>query len=206
MTWAVWWLFAASEFVLCLTPGPAVLFVLSSALRAGARRSIAANAGILAANAIYFLISATSLGAVLVASPRLFFAVKWIGAAYLVWTGLRAIFEKSHILKPGQPGELRASRAFGGAFVTQASNPKAILFFSAFLPQFITTRQAVAPQIAILGATSIVIEFCVLLGYGIAAGRAVRLAAEPRYATWTNRIAGSLLIAAGAGLATLRRT
>ena len=205
MTWSTWCLFAASEVILCLTPGPAVLFVLSSALRAGARKSLASNAGILAANTVYFLISATSVGALLVASYRLFFAVKWIGAAYLVWMGLRAIFGNGDLAAADEGKETRASRLFGGAFVTQASNPKAIVFFSAFLPQFLDPHSAVGPQIAILGATSVVIEFLILSGYGMAAGRASQLAREPRYAAWTNRIGGTLLIGAGAGLAALRR-
>ncbi len=206
MTWTTWWLFAASETVLCLIPGPAVLFVLSSALRAGARKSLASNGGILAANAVYFLISASSVGALLAASYQLFFAVKWMGASYLIWTGLKAIFGKTGMISAAEQKETRAARLFGGAFITQASNPKAIIFFSAFLPQFINPRLSVAPQIAILGATSVVIEFIVLAGYGIAAGRAMRIARQPRYAAWTNRIAGTLLIGAGAGLATLRRS
>src|SRR5579871_6218387 len=123
MAWTTWWLFAVSEIVLCLTPGPAVLFVLSSAIRAGARKSLASNAGILAANTMYFLISATSLGALLLASYRLFFAVKWIGAGYLIYIGLRAIFGKADVGAADQRNETRASRLFGGAFVTQASNP-----------------------------------------------------------------------------------
>jgi homoserine/homoserine lactone efflux protein len=202
-----WWLFACMELVLCLTPGPAVLYVISSGLRAGARRSIFSILGILAANAVYFLLSATGVGALLAASYRLFFTVKWIGAAYLVYIGLRALFGKSSIIEtaaaPEKPGRWPLLR---DGFILQASNPKAIVFFSALLPQFIDPHGAIVTQVAILAVTSNVIEFFVLLGYGAAAGRASDFARQPRYANWTNRVAGVLLIGAGAGLAALRRT
>jgi threonine/homoserine/homoserine lactone efflux protein len=210
MHWTTWWVFAGMELALCLTPGPAVLYVISSGLRAGARKSIASNAGILAANAVYFLLSATGVGALLVASSNLFFAVKWIGAAYLFFIGLRALFGKTGIVAAegdttGERAKVAARGLFTGGFILQASNPKAIVFFTALLPQFIDPHSAIAPQVAILAVTSNVIEFCVLLGYGAAASRASALASQPRYATWTNRIAGSLLIGAGAGLASLHR-
>jgi threonine/homoserine/homoserine lactone efflux protein len=210
-----WWLFACMELVLCLTPGPAVLYVISSGLRAGARRSIASTLGILAANAAYFLLSATGVGAVLAASYNLFFAVKWIGAAYLVFIGLRALFGKAALVAPPDgAADNTARRLFRDGFILQASNPKAIVFFSAVLPQFLDLRPdshgglhaTILMQVAILGVTSNVIEFFVLLGYGAAAGQASAFARQPRYANWTNRIAGVLLMGAGAGLATLRRT
>ena len=208
MNWTTWWLFATSELVLCITPGPAVLFVLSSALRSGARKSVASSLGILAANAMYFLVSATGLGALLLASYNLFFAVKWIGAGYLILLGLRAILGKADVVKmPEEAADGRSGwRLFVDGFVVQASNPKAIIFFSALLPQFIQPSSPVAMQIVILGVTSEVIEFLVLTCYGVAAGSALAIARQPKYARWTNRAAGALLIGAGAGLATLRKS
>ncbi len=203
---ATWWMFATTEVVLCLIPGPAVLFILSSALKSGARKSVASNLGILSANTGYFALSATGLGAALLASYRLFFAIKWIGAAYLIYLGLRGLFGNADVLTLDESKDTRVSRLFGGGFLTQASNPKAIVFFSALLPQFIDVHHRVAMQVAVLGVTSLLIEFCVLLGYGIAAGRASEIARQPRYMSWTNRIAGALLIGAGTGLATLRKS
>jgi len=203
-----WWLFAGMELVLCLTPGPAVLFTISSGLRSGARRSIFSILGILAANAVYFGLSATGVGALLVASYNLFFAVKWIGAAYLVFLGIRALIGKASVIAASDdvPERIGGWRLFRDGFILQASNPKAIVFFTALVPQFIDPHGAIVMQVVILCLTSNVIEFFVLFGYGAAAGQASALARQPRYANWTNRIAGILLIGAGAGLATLRRT
>ena len=210
MTWTTWWLFAATETILSFTPGPAVLFVLSSALRLGARQGIPAILAILVANSIYFALSATGIGALLVSSYRFFFAAKWIGAAYLVYLGARAILGHHSVVPTEEHAEHAAIpkgawRLFADGLVLQLSNPKAIVFFSAILPQFIDPRHAILPQIVILGLTSTTCEFAVLLGYGVAASRASQLARQPRYAMWTNRIAGALLIGAGAGLALLRR-
>ena len=203
MTWAAWWFFVGTETVLCLVPGPAVLFTLSNALKAGTRKTIPSIIGILVANTVYFALSATGIGALLLSS-KLFFAVKWLGAAYLIYLGLRSFFGRADALTSTEAGlmERKSHHLLFDGFTLQMSNPKAIVFFAALLPQFLNAHAAVVPQVAILAATSVVIEFIILLGYAIAAGRASELARQPRYAKWTNRVAGSLLIGAGAGLAT----
>ena len=91
VSWQAWLLFATTETGLCLTPGPAVLFVLSHGLAAGGRASLWANAGILAGNAFYFLLSALGLGVMLLASQALFTAIKYAKAAYLIYLGGRTM-------------------------------------------------------------------------------------------------------------------
>lgn len=208
MNWTTVWVFAITETVLAMTPGPAVLYVLSSALRAGARRSLASTLAILAANATYFAISATSLGTLLVSSYRLFSAVKWIGAAYLIVLGVRSFIGHRKIVPvEGDPDETAASsgKLFRGGFVLQMSNPKAIVFFTAILPQFIDPHRPVTLQIIVLGTVTTVCEFIVLACYGLAAGRASNFARQPKYAVWTERVSGILLMGAGTGLALLTK-
>jgi homoserine/homoserine lactone efflux protein len=206
--WEAWTLFLVTETVLCLTPGPAVLLVLSQGLSRGALASIWSNLGILAGNGLYFVLSATGLGAIVATSHDLFTAVRWIGAAYLVWLGVTTFRGRSPAFSVTPDGDARggsAGRMFLNGFVLQAANPKALVFFTALLPQFIDPSGDVALQIAILALTSVTVEFFVLAAYGALAGRATSLATRPRFATATNRIAGSLLVAAGVGTATVRR-
>lgn len=197
-----------TEAVLSLTPGPAVLYVLSQAIQRGPGKSVWASWGILSANAAYFVLSATSLGAVIVASYKLFFLIKWLGAAYLVYLGIASFFGKSSVMSLPEAGADPRSgvRILGDGFFLQGANPKALLFFTAILPQFIDTRHSVAFQILILGVSSIMVEFAILFTYGQLAGRVLSTARSPRFEKLTNRIAGSLLIGAGVGLARLRRT
>ena len=207
MTWQVWLFFVMTEAVLSITPGPAVLYVLSQAIRRGPAKSIWASGGILSANTMYFVLSATSLGAVIVASYKLFFVIKWLGAAYLIYLGVFSFFGKSSVMStPESSGDVRSGpRILRDGFVLQAANPKALLFFTAILPQFIDAHHNVAFQIMVLGVSSILVEFVILFVYGQLAGRALSTARNPRFEKLTNRIAGSLLIGAGVGLAGLRR-
>jgi len=208
MSFHTWVLFMATEIVLCLMPGPAVLFVVSQALRYGGRRSLYANLGILSANSFYFVLSAIGLGAVLLASHELFAMIRYVGAAYLIYLGLATIMGRGLAISTDQMVEDTSGagwRLTGRGFMLQAANPKALLFFTALLPQFIDPRSGVAFQILILGLSSMAAEFLVLAGYGLFAGRAFHLARQPRFAQATNRVAGVLLIGAGAGLAMVGR-
>ena len=208
MTWEAWLLFALTEAVLCCTPGPAVLLIVSQGLARGTRASIWSNLGILTGNTLYFALSATGLGAVLLASYELFSVIRWLGAGYLFWLGIAAFRGRSEVFSvtPAGGAPQRRGRMFVNGAVLQVSNPKALVFFTALLPQFIDPRGPVLGQVAALAATSVGIEFFVLLAYGALAGRLTALTMRPGAVTMANRVAGSMLIVAGAGTAALRRS
>jgi homoserine/homoserine lactone efflux protein len=183
MTFNTWLLFLAMETALSLSPGPAVFYVVSQGARGSLRRAMPAAAGIISANAIYFTLSATSLGAIIAASARFFLIAKWAGAAYLIYLGVKALRSAgaSHAVdlqvpESGDKGDRR--RVYLGALTLQLANPKALLFFLALLPQFIDPTKAVVPQMLILAATSMLPEFCILLGYGWLAHRALHASAR----------------------------
>ena len=183
MTFNTWLLFLVMETALSLSPGPAVFYVVSQGARGALRRSLPAAAGIISANAIYFTLSATSLGALIAASARFFTIAKWVGAVYLIYLGVKALRSagSSHSVVLGEtlPTEQGDRlRVYLGALTLQLANPKALLFFLALLPQFIDPNQSVAAQMLILAATSMLPEFCILLGYGWLAHRALHASAK----------------------------
>lgn len=200
-------IFTVTELVLCLTPGPAVLLIISQSVRGGFESSLRGAAGILAGNTIYFVLSALGLGALLMASATLFNVIRWGGAAYLVLAGLKMLLAKRHENEAGRSSvqAKRSARLFSEGLVTQLSNPKAIVFFSALLPQFVSTGGRVLEQFAVLGFISLVVELLVLSGYGWAAERGTGVILKTRFAGLPERIAGSVLIGAGLTLAVIRR-
>jgi threonine/homoserine/homoserine lactone efflux protein len=198
-----WLFFVVTETLLCLTPGPAVLFVVSSGLARGGRAALWANAGILSGNTFYFLLSALGLGAVLISSHEVFTVLKYVGAAYLVYLGVLTIRGAGL----GLPVEGQRApdgdgwRMLARGFLLQTANAKALIFFVALLPQFIDARAPLAPQVLLLAVTSLVIEFFVLAAYGCFAGRAAHLARQARFVTATNRVSGGMLVVAGTAVA-----
>jgi homoserine/homoserine lactone efflux protein len=196
-----WLAFCLTEAVLCVTPGPAVLLVVSAAMRHGLRAGLGASLGILTANAFYFAVSAAGVAAALVASREVFLVLKWAGAAYLVVLGLRMLFRPA---RSGPPASrARLGRAFAHGVVVQGANPKVLVFFVALLPQFLDPAGSIPGQTLVLGLSSIAIELVALGAYALLAVRARRLPVVGR-ADALERVGGGLLVAAGAGLARVR--
>lgn len=200
VNWDTYWLYVLTEGALSLSPGPAVMLVIAYGLTQGARRSVFASLGILSANTIYFALSATALGAVLVASKTFFTAVKWIGAAYLVYLGLSALFCRPSPITVSNSSARGVTRTaiYLSGLTLQLANPKTLIFFVAILPQFVDPKLPIGAQMIWLAAGSVVPELFILAGYGFVASRAAHLAADPRYAQWTDRVAGALVLAAAA--------
>jgi homoserine/homoserine lactone efflux protein len=200
MNWELWGLFVVTEGLLCITPGPAVLLIVAQGLTRGIPASVSATFGVLTGNTIYFVLSATSLGVLIVASYEVFFFIKWLGAAYLVWLGISAFRGRSSTLSVSPAKRAGLLRVFANGIILQLANPKALLFFIALLPQFIDSKGDI-----ILGVTSVLLEFFALLAYSAFASRFSVIATQPRFVRTTDRIAGSFLIGAGALTAAIRR-
>ena len=205
MSFQAWALFCLTETLLCLNPGPAVLLVVSLTLTRGRGQGFAASLGVLAANALYFAVSATGLAALLNLSSHGFLAIRWAGAAYLIWLGGRMLLRSLRSdAEPAGAGLPPASgRSFWQGFAAQAANPTLLVYFTAILPQFVDPKAPLATQVAILAVSSFAIELGVLCGYAALSHRVSRRA-SPRFRRLLVRFGGILLIAAGAGLATLR--
>ena len=218
-------LFALTEFLLSLTPGPAVLLVIGLSMRQGFRIGFMGTLGILSTNIVFFALSALGVGALILASATLFTVLKWIGAAYLVYLGIGMIAPlarrlwRERVRGEGSPAggldlddareaaprqRQTAARAFWLGFSLQASNPKNLAFFVAILPQFINPDGNVALQMVVLGIVSVLLELPILVAYGAASALSARVMRE-RLIEWIEGIGGGILVGLGGALATSQR-
>jgi threonine/homoserine/homoserine lactone efflux protein len=167
-------LFAGAALLLLLVPGPAVLYIVGRSVAQGRTAGMVSVLGIHAATFIHVLAAAFGLAALLLSSALAFSVVKYAGAAYLIWLGLRKIFGPA--AAPGTTGELPRyshARLFRDGFVVNLLNPKTALFFVAFLPQFVDVgRGHVALQITLLGVVFALLGFCTDSAYALLSGTA----------------------------------
>jgi threonine/homoserine/homoserine lactone efflux protein len=204
-----YWLFIATAIVLVITPGQDTFFILGRSLASGRAAGIAAALGITAGSIIHTCLAALGLSALLATSPYAFMAVKFAGAAYLVYVGVRALLARTSSL-PGADARDSAdgrAAAFRQGILSNLLNPKVALFFLALMPQFISagSTHKVAAFLA-LGMTFVTlgIAWCLVLAVGAAKLRGAFLR-RPSMALILNRIAGAMFIALGLRLATVRQ-
>lgn len=200
--------YVAATLVLLIIPGPTILLVVSYALSEGRRAALASTAGVVLGDLTAMVFSLAGLGALMAASALAFSIVKWVGAAYLVWLGIKMWRSKPQALDV-DGGASRTPRRHKDmlvqTWIVTALNPKGIVFFMAFLPQFLVHDAPVLPQFVLLGGTFLVLAGLNALVYALMAGSLRARIASPRGLGWVNRIGGSVLIGAGVVTAGLQR-
>jgi threonine/homoserine/homoserine lactone efflux protein len=208
MTLTTYSLYLAAVAVLVLSPGPTMLMCMTTALNSGRASGVASAAGSISAVMGVMTLSALGLGALLAASELAFTVVKVIGALYLMWLGVKTFFGKAEAIEIGKPAapigqRMRAYYARG--FLVGSSNPKALLFFTAFFPQFLNPAEPLLPQYGILALTFVAFEATVLTtcAFGVSAIAPALRATRPM--RWINRVTGGLFAAMGGLLLLSRR-
>ena len=201
--WSSLGLFAVAALVLLLTPGPAVLYIVTRSIDQGKRAGPVSVVGVHVGTLVHIFAAAAGLSALLAASATAFSAVKYLGAAYLIYIGVRRLGDRSSIVAPGagKPKELR--RAFLDGVIVNVLNPKTGLFFLAFLPQFVTeARGHVGEQVIALGVVFVLLGAITDSLYAMTAGSAARwLRGQPRFLTGERWITGGLYISLGVAAA-----
>jgi threonine/homoserine/homoserine lactone efflux protein len=200
----IWLAFAAASAVLVLIPGPTVLLVVSYALGQGWRAALPMAIGVALGDFTAMTLSMLGLGALLAASASVFTVLKWIGAAYLIWLGVKLWRAGGTLDAQPRTDASSAIKMLAHAWLITALNPKSITFFVAFLPQFIDLQRDYLTQMVIFEATFLVLAFVNVLGYALAASRARALVREEGVIRAINRTGGALLIGAGIATASMR--
>jgi threonine/homoserine/homoserine lactone efflux protein len=197
MTYETWLAFAAASTILVLIPGPTVLLIVSYALGQGLRTALPMAVGVALGDFTAFSASMLGVGALLATSASLFLALKWVGAAYLVWLGYKLFTAGGTLAAEPRDGSGSPLGMLAHAWLVTALNPKGITFFVAFLPQFLDPSGNIMQQMVIFGATFITIAFANAFGYAVLAARARHLFASPRAIRAFNRTGGTALMGAG---------
>jgi threonine/homoserine/homoserine lactone efflux protein len=193
-----WAAFAAASAVLLIIPGPTVLLVVSYALGQGWRTVLPMTVGVALGDFTAMTLSMLGLGALLAASATLFTILKWVGAAYLVYLGIKLWRAGGTLEAAPRTDAVSAARMLGHAWLVTALNPKSITFFVAFLPAFLDPQADFLTQMIVFETTFLLLAFANAFGYALVATRARRFVADPRAMGAVNKVGGGLLVGAGA--------
>ncbi len=208
MDFTAWLAFVAATTALLLIPGPTVLLVLSYAIGHGRTVAVSTALGVALGDFIAMTCSLAGLGALVLASATLFQVLKWVGAAYLVYLGVKLLKSArgTGLVVTPEADAVNQRGIFWHACAVTALNPKSIAFFIAFVPQFIRPDQPLAAQFAILVATFVGLAGVNALIYALLAARMRPVIERPGVIAWLTRAGGGALIAMGLATAALRRS
>ena len=204
MSFEAWAAFTAASAVLLIIPGPTILLVVSYALGQGWRAALPMAIGVALGDFTAMTLSMLGIGALLAASATVSTILKWIGAAYLVYLGIKLWRAGGALDAEPRTDRTSTVRMVGHAWLVTALNPKSITFFVAFLPQFLSRDADFLTQMIVFEATFLVLAFANAFGYALAASRTRELVANPRAIRLFNRAGGTLLVGAGVATASMR--
>lgn len=195
--------FILATTILMLIPGPNVALIVANSVAWGTRYGLLTVTGTAAAMVVQLGLTALGMGAALGAMAAWFEYLRWIGVVYLLWLGIRQWRAPAIDLTqvPAQPRSARAIAMRG--FLVSLTNPKTLLFYGAFLPQFVSADRPLMPQLGVLSATFLALALLLDGGWAVLAGRARFLLASR--ARLRNRLSGGMLMCASVGLALARR-
>ncbi len=202
---AFWLVFLPACFALNMAPGPNNLLSLSNATRYGLRQACLAGSGRILAFAIMIALAGAGLAVVLQTSMMAFTLIKLAGAAYLFYLAWQ-LWRSDSIAQSEEIPHASLSSLMRQEFLVAAGNPKAILIFTAFLPQFVDTHQAAAGQFLQLGICFLILEWLAIFLYAYGGLHMQRFCQHPRAQSWFNRTCAGLLGAAGLGLLVMRKS
>ncbi|ABG39974.1 Lysine exporter protein (LYSE/YGGA) [Paraglaciecola sp. T6c] len=200
-----YFIFLTTTIIVCMSPGPAVITIASQGARHGAKKAIFGVTGVASANVVYFLLSATGIASLLVASNFVFSIIKWVGVAYLVYLGVNAIVSKSGGLRVNQSASSNAKgiALFSQGFIVELANPKALLYFLALLPQFIDIEKPILLQLFIMGASCLVVDLLSYTMYACIGQKLSSGAVKASVVNMINKSAGGFLLFAGIKMASV---
>ncbi len=206
----LWLAFVLASCVLLIIPGPTILTVISYSIAHGKRANIPLVAAVALGDSTALLLSLAGLGAVLATSTWLFTAIKVAGGLYLIYLGVKLLLDKSSPIRTEAADDVSTLpsqwKLFANTWLVTALNPKGIIFFVAFLPQFINKASAVAPQLWLLSITFVILATLNACGYAIFASTARKLLSSPAAQQRFNIGGGTLLTIAGAWALTAQRS
>lgn len=208
MSFTTWITFFFASCVIAISPGSGAVLSMSHGLAYGVRKAGMTILGLQAGLLLVLFIAGAGVGSILLASETLFTVVKTVGALYLIWLGVcqwRARPVQAHLQAQGQEQVPTPRKRFLLGFLTNATNPKGIVFMVAVLPQFISAQAPLLPQLLILAATTCAVDLVVMHGYAGAASALQRVFRSAQALRMQNRVFGGVLMAVGATLFFVKR-
>lgn len=201
---SLYFIFLVTTVLLILVPGPAAICAASAGASQGSKKGLFTVLGIAMADVIFFALSATGIASLILASNLMFSVIKWFGVVYLLYLGFVAFFSKSGAIKISETLKPeKAGRLFSQGLVIQLANPKALMYFSALLPQFINPNESILFQILLMGVSCFLADLLVYSAFNQMGDRFAKQKVNALMINIVNKAAGVALISTGIKMATL---